>query len=77
MLSRFRMTVDDCITEFKKLGREVFGQPRAVLSAPGILSTKFDGKRLDNFITEVSGRHCFIGGPFGSKFNSEPDICRT
>jgi hypothetical protein len=74
MLSRFRMTVDDCITEFKNLGREVFGRPRAFL-AGGILSTKFDGKKLDDFINGVSDRHCFT--PLGTNFNSDPDFCRT
>lgn len=32
MLGRLRMTVPDCIAEYKTLGQEVFGKPRMVFT---------------------------------------------
>jgi len=76
MLSRFRMTVNDCITEYKKLGGKVFAHPRP-LAKGGVLWHKFSAANLHNAIQEVTNRHCFHEKGFGAKFPSDPDFCRT
>lgn len=59
MLSRFRMTVDDCIKEYETLGEEVFGNPRPP-SMKGLLWHKFDSKVLRRVIEEVTNRRAEI-----------------
>ena len=54
MLQRFRMTVDDCIEEYKTLGGEVFGRPRPPVVNK--LRPKFDEKILEKAIKDVCER---------------------
>ncbi|KAH6719339.1 acyl transferase/acyl hydrolase/lysophospholipase [Leptodontidium sp. MPI-SDFR-AT-0119] len=76
MLSRFRMSVNDCIMEYKTLGGKVFAHPRQ-LSKGGILWHKFSWKNLNDAIQDVTNRHCFDERSFGVRFPSDPDFCRT
>ena len=54
MLQRFRMTVDECIQEYKTLGGDVFGNPR--LPVINRLQPKFDEKILERVIKDVCKR---------------------
>ena len=76
MLSRFRMSVNDCIDEYKILGGKVFAHPRP-LATGGILWHKFHWKDLEDVIQSVTDRHCFHGLSFGLRFDMDPDFCRT
>jgi hypothetical protein len=77
MLSRFRMSVNDCIAEYKALGGKVFANPRPI-SKGGILWHKYNSDRLRSAIEDVTNRHCFRRARcFGIKFPSDPDLCRT
>ncbi|KAE8449128.1 hypothetical protein EG329_008512 [Mollisiaceae sp. DMI_Dod_QoI] len=76
MLSRFRMTVDDCIEEYKLLGGKVFAHPRP-LATGGILWHRFDRKDLEGVIQDVTKRNCFQGRSFSLTFNMDSDLCRT
>jgi len=55
MLSRFRMTVHDCIREYRKLGEAVFGHPR--LPGAKYAWYKFSAERLEEVILDVATRH--------------------
>lgn len=59
MLSRFRMSVDDCMKEYETLGQEVFGNPRPP-SMKGLLWHKFDSKILRRVIEDVTSRQAEI-----------------
>jgi hypothetical protein len=76
MLSRFRMTVNDCIDEYKTLGGQVFAHPRP-LAKGGILWHKFSWKNLDEVIQDVTNRYCFHELSFGLQYDMDPDFCRT
>lgn len=75
MLSRFRMTVDECIAEYKSLGNKVFGHPRP-FNKGGFPWHKFDYRVLETVIKDVTKR-------FGEEkewehhFPLEEDLCRT
>lgn len=55
MISRFRMTVRDCLEAYKEMGRRVFGNPRP--PDFGIAWHKFDSDRLEEVIRDVASRH--------------------
>lgn len=57
MLSRLRMTVDECIDEYKTLGNKVFGHPRRP-SSGGILWHKLDHKVFEKVIRDVTAKYC-------------------
>lgn len=76
MLSRFRMSVNDCISEYKSLGERVFSHPRH-FSTGGLLWHKFGWRPLEDAIKQVTNRHCFTERSFGARFPSDPDFCRT
>lgn len=75
MLSRFRMTVDDCIKEYKTLGAKVFGNPRP-LAKGAILWHKFDYRTLEAAIQDVTQRYS-EPGDFGGFYAMDEDVCRT
>lgn len=60
MLGRLRMTVPDCLHEYKTLGERVFGKPRplgVVGSAIGFTKwTKYDAANLERVFRDVSAR---------------------
>jgi len=80
MLSRLRMTVDDCIVEYLSLGGRVFGKPRHFHQLVGPLvwleRTKYDAARLENVVHEVLGRRGERVERNGH-FKSEEGLCRT
>lgn len=76
MLSRLRMTVDDCITEYKTLGQKVFGNPRP-LAFGAIMWHKFDHRVLRDVIQTVTTRHKEKSEEYELDFPSDEDLCRT
>ena len=60
MLFCLRMTVHDCINEYKILGDKIFGHPRPC-SWFGILWPKYSSGSLKRVINEASGRHNTTG----------------
>lgn len=56
MLSRFRMTVDDCIEEYKTLGKKIFGRPRRMAKG-GFPWHRFSARVLEEVICGVTSRH--------------------
>ena len=77
MLSRLRMTVEECISEYQSLGEQVFGHPRP-LNIGGFPWHKFDYRVLESVIQDVTAR-------YGDKnefddavpFSSNEAFCRT
>ncbi|KAL8942731.1 MAG: hypothetical protein Q9216_001479 [Gyalolechia sp. 2 TL-2023] len=76
MLSRLRMTVDDCIAEYKTLGQKIFGHPRP-LAFGAILWHKFDHRVLEHVLQDAIQRHSEDSEEFESEFPSDEDLCRT
>ncbi|KAL9003436.1 MAG: hypothetical protein Q9188_003686 [Gyalolechia gomerana] len=76
MLSRLRMTVDDCINEYKTLGQKIFGHPRP-LAFGAILWHKFDYRVLERVLQSVIARHSEASEEYESEFPSDEDLCRT
>jgi hypothetical protein len=76
MLSRLRMSVEDCITEYKTLGGKVFGHPRP-LPNKGIAWHKFNSDTLHNVIRDVVCRHHTETSDFVHHYPSHEDFCKT
>ncbi|KAL8992576.1 MAG: hypothetical protein Q9169_006992 [Polycauliona sp. 2 TL-2023] len=76
MLSRLRMTVDDCINEYKTLGQKIFGNPRP-LAFGAVMWHKFDYKVLEEVIKSVTRRHSEKSEVDVLHFPSDEDLCRT
>jgi hypothetical protein len=75
MLSRLRMTVDECLEEYRTLGSDVFGKPR-LFTMKTILRDKYDWKRLHKAIEDATYRHC--ENPHeATKWPSPEDLSRT
>ena len=74
MLSRFRMTVDECIKEYKTLGAKVFGNPRP-LAKGAVLWHKFNCSHFEDVIKDVTER-CSEPGEFGGRYAMDEDLCR-
>ena len=74
MLSRFRMTVDDCIKEYKTLGAKVFGHPRP-LAKGAIMWHKFDCRTLEAAIKDVTQRYSELG-QFRGLYTMDEDVCK-
>ena len=71
------MSVHDCIIEYEKMGRRVFGNPRP----PGIgpIPTpwhKFDADSLEKVIGNVISRHGEEPGD-EVRYPSHEDLCKT
>ena len=67
MLSRLRMTVDDCIEEYKSLGNKVFGHPRR-MARGGFPWHRFNAKVLVDVIRAVTSRHNMHSDGFESHY---------
>jgi hypothetical protein len=80
MLSRLRMSVDDCIHEYLNLGGKVFGKPRhlyaLVLPLWRFKRTKYDAEILKDVIDDVAHRHGRHNDT-NNFFKSEEGLCRT
>jgi len=77
MLSRLRMTVEDCIKEYKDLGGKIFGHPR-LLPNKGIVWHKFNSDKLHAVIEDVVQRnHTKIINQIRHMYPSDEDLCKT
>ncbi|KAL8777174.1 MAG: hypothetical protein Q9213_007975 [Squamulea squamosa] len=76
MLSRLRMTVDDCINEYRILGQKVFGNPRP-LALGAVMWHKFNYRVLEEAIKSVTRRHSEKNEEDMLHFPSDEDLCRT
>ena len=58
MLGRFRMTVPDCVHEYRSLGQKVFGKPRFFITINfGVGNRhKYEAARLVKVFKEVTKR---------------------
>lgn len=56
MLSRLRMSVDECIKEYEALGEQIFGNPRPIPNG-ATLWHKFDCRTLEKVIKDVTARY--------------------
>ena len=72
MLSRFRMTVDDCIEEYKTLGKKIFGHPRR-LAKGGFPWHRFSAKTLEDVIRAVTAAHNIQSDDFENLYGMERD----
>ena len=70
MLSRLRMTVDDCIEEYKTLGEKIFGHPRRMAKG-GFPWHRFSAKVLEDVIRDVTSRHNVQSDDFESRYGLE------
>jgi hypothetical protein len=82
MLSRLRMSVEDCISEYVTLGSQVFGSPRHFhsLSLPLIVRnrTKYNTDQLEEVLEDVITRRGRSEGPNRIAFKSENEsFCKT
>ena len=57
MSARLRVTVDECIHEYRTIGDEVFGHP-GVISSGGTFGHELDCKPFEKVIEDVTGNHC-------------------
>ncbi|KAF7865472.1 hypothetical protein EAF04_006447 [Stromatinia cepivora] len=80
MLSRLRMSIDDCIQEYENLGEKIFGQPRK-LSMRGPIPwnrEKYDHRKLEEVIKDVVKRRAWKKDQItDSVYPSNPERCRT
>ena len=60
MLFCLRMTVHDCINEYKILGDKIFGHPRP-FSWGGVLWPKYSSDALKRVVNEAAARHSSTG----------------
>ena len=85
MLSRLRMTVRDCIEEYKALCPRIFGRPRFVTELHfglfGVHRTKYDTDAFRRILEDVASKrdeikdgHTNFRIQFGS---SRKDLCKT
>lgn len=75
MLSRLRMSVDECIEEYKTLGEKVFAHPRPLCKG-GFPWPKYDHKVLEKVIRSVTARYD-KKSDFEAVFPLDEDLCRT
>ena len=78
MLGRFRMSVQECLEQYKEMGETVFGHPR-LISRGGIPRETFDGKGLKGCIQNLTNNripHGCMLDEFGN-FPSPEDLART
>ena len=81
MLGRFRMTVPDCIAEYKNLGGEVFGKPRffTTLRFGVVNRTKYKAENLKRVFEDFTARRSEqLSEPHGRvAFPSKRGLCKT
>ena len=70
MLSRLRMTVDDCIEEYKSLGNKVFGHPRR-MARGGFPWYRFNANILEKVIRDVTERHNMDSNVFETQYGMD------
>lgn len=71
------MTVEECISEYQRLSKQVFGHPRP-LNIGGFPWHKFDYRVLESVIQDVTARYGDKSEfDDGVPFSSNEDFCRT
>ena len=70
MLSRFRMSVDDCIKEYKTLGQKIFENPRRMAKG-GFPWHRFSARVLEEVVRGVTSRHNKQSDDFGDHYGME------
>ncbi|KAI1317485.1 FabD/lysophospholipase-like protein [Xylariaceae sp. FL0255] len=79
LLSRFRMTVEDCLEEYETMARCIFGHPRLIHNIRfGIGGNKYHTKHLENAVKEVIERRAERRSENHTDvlFRTEIDTCR-
>ncbi|KAI0860405.1 acyl transferase/acyl hydrolase/lysophospholipase [Xylaria cubensis] len=79
LLSRFRMTVDDCLQEYETMASSVFGHPKLIYSMKfGVGGNKFHRASLEQAVKKVSERRAEQRTEDYSEFlfQTEIDTCR-
>ena len=56
MLGRFRMTVLDCIIEYRNLAQQMFGKPRVLTRQIGSDRYKYNADELEEAFKEFTNR---------------------
>jgi hypothetical protein len=80
MLGRLRMTIDECIEEFVKVGNNVFGKPRwfSVRVPLFFPRDRFDSGKLENVMKDlVKRRSKELPGWRADLFASPSEMCKT
>ncbi|KAL8721375.1 MAG: hypothetical protein Q9225_001922 [Loekoesia sp. 1 TL-2023] len=76
MLSRLRMTVDDCIAEYKVSCRKLFGSLHP-LALRATLPFKLDERVLKDVMESISARHSEASEEYDLMFPLDEDLCKT
>ncbi|KAI0540646.1 acyl transferase/acyl hydrolase/lysophospholipase [Xylaria digitata] len=79
LLSRFRMTVEDCLEEYETMAGTIFGHPRILHQMNALVRwNKYSTKHLEKAIREVIDRRVqvTIGDDTEPLFQTEIDTCR-
>ncbi|KAK7180469.1 phosphorylase superfamily protein [Paraphaeosphaeria sporulosa] len=60
MLSRFRMTVKDCLCEYENMSNQIFGRPRLLSQRNALIPgwTKYSASRMEKAFKKVTTRRC-------------------
>ena len=54
MIVKLDMTVDECIEQYEKLSREIFGKPHFIgKQTGGFGTTKYSGRRLRELVVDL------------------------
>lgn len=80
MLSRFRMSVDQALEQYRTLGNTVFGSPRFFHTKTGMVGkAKYDAALLETAIEDVTKSYCWLPNQDfdNGRFASRPDLCKT
>jgi hypothetical protein len=80
MLSRLRMTVDDCLTEYETFGETIFGHPRwwSIRGPLPFPRDKYNAQRIVDAVSDVVGRrNPSSDNDIVVTLRSAPDLCRT
>lgn len=74
MLSRFRMTVDDCIKEYKTMGEKIFAKPRPFAKG-AVLWHKYNHRALKRAVEEVTWKYS-EASDFSVNYPLHEDVCK-
>ena len=62
MLSRFRMTVKDCLDEYERMSNQIFGNPRMLSQRNTFILpwTKYSASAMAKAFQDVTARRCSV-----------------
>lgn len=55
MLGRLRMSIGDCLTVYKRFGRDIFGKKRRLWR---LRYDKYDSRAVENLMMDIVREHC-------------------